>query len=161
MNAVHEPVNLANADRGKAAMSPRMVSGFGQHHSNEATAKQRKTLYSNSCQACHLPSVAELAADRQTKEPRYWAKSSAGMAFLKVTDINIQEIGTDPRAALDFRNRTADKSSTDCSGLLSCTACTTGRGVLATLGSGVGTAIGFCMGRTICSGAIVVSRRGR
>ncbi|MBK9685422.1 MAG: AAA family ATPase [Betaproteobacteria bacterium] len=42
MNAVHEPVNLANADRGKAAMSPRMVSGFGQHHSNEATAKQRK-----------------------------------------------------------------------------------------------------------------------
>jgi hypothetical protein len=30
------------------------------------------------------------------------------LALLKVTDLNIQEIGTDPRAALDFRNRTAD-----------------------------------------------------
>ena len=30
------------------------------------------------------------------------------MAFLKVTNVNIQTIGTDPRAAMDFRNRTAN-----------------------------------------------------
>ena len=30
------------------------------------------------------------------------------MSFLKVTNVNIQDIGTDPRAAMDFRNRTAN-----------------------------------------------------
>lgn len=76
-----------------------------------AKAAHGETLYRKYCQHCHLPPVAELAADRQAKEPRYWAKSSAGMSFLKVTDVNIQEIGTDPRAALDFRNRTADSGA--------------------------------------------------
>ncbi len=70
--------------------------------------KAGEALYRKHCQGCHLPPVAELAADRESKEPRYWYKSSAGMPFLRVTDINIQEIGTDPRAALDFRTRTAD-----------------------------------------------------
>jgi hypothetical protein len=73
-----------------------------------AEVKGGEALYRKHCQGCHLPPVEELAADRKAAEPRYWAKSSAGMAYLRVTDINIQEIGTDPRAALDFRNRTAD-----------------------------------------------------
>jgi len=70
--------------------------------------KQGEALYRQRCQGCHLPPVEELAVDRDRNEPRYWEKSSAGVAFLKVTNINIQHIGTDPRAAMDFRNRTAD-----------------------------------------------------
>lgn len=73
-----------------------------------AKVKQGAALYRQRCQRCHLPPVAELAADREANEPRFWERSSAGMAFLKVTNINMQHIGTDPRAALDFRNRTAD-----------------------------------------------------
>jgi len=73
-----------------------------------AKVKHGEALYRQFCQGCHLPSAAELAADRESADPRYWEPSSAGMAFLRVTNINIQDIGTDPRAALDFRNRTAD-----------------------------------------------------
>jgi hypothetical protein len=67
-----------------------------------------EALYKQRCRGCHLPPVTELMADREAKEPRHWELSSAGMAFLKVTNINIQDIGTDPRAALDFRTRSAD-----------------------------------------------------
>jgi cytochrome c5 len=76
-----------------------------------AKVSSGRTLYQMHCQGCHLPPVEELARDRESADPRYWSKSSAGMAFLRVTDINIQEIGTDPRAALDFRNRTADSGA--------------------------------------------------
>lgn len=62
--------------------------------------KKGETLYREHCQGCHMPPVPELLAD---KGARYWEDGR-----LKVTDINIQEIGTDPRAALDYRNRTAD-----------------------------------------------------
>jgi hypothetical protein len=68
-------------------------------------------LYANHCQGCHLPPVTELAADRETAEPKYWERTSGGAAFLRVTNINIQRIGTDPRAALDFRSRTADSGA--------------------------------------------------
>lgn len=62
--------------------------------------KKGEALYREHCQGCHMPPVKELLAD---KGERYWEDGR-----LKVTDINIQEIGTDPRAALDYRNRTAD-----------------------------------------------------
>lgn len=76
-----------------------------------AKVKQGEALYRKHCQGCHLPPAAELAADRKAAEPRYWEKSSAGALFLRVTDVNIQTIGTDPHAALDFRNRTADSGA--------------------------------------------------
>lgn len=65
--------------------------------------KKGEALYREHCQGCHMPPVPELLAERGTK---YWEDGR-----LKVTDINIQEIGTDPRAALDYRNRTANSGA--------------------------------------------------
>lgn len=62
-----------------------------------AKVKKGEALYREHCQGCHMPPGQELMAEK------YWEDGR-----LKVTDINIQEIGTDPRAALDYRNRTAD-----------------------------------------------------
>jgi len=91
----------------KGLTSPKWPAEFGKPL-DPAKVKQGAALYQQRCQGCHLPPVSDLLADREKQEPRYWARSSAGMAFLKVTDVNIQTIGTDPRAAMDFRTRTAN-----------------------------------------------------
>jgi mono/diheme cytochrome c family protein len=71
-------------------------------------------LYAQHCQHCHLPPRQELLADLQAfvdkkgPEPKYWRKNDLGNWFVKVTDIPIEEIGTDPHQARDFKERTAD-----------------------------------------------------
>jgi len=71
-------------------------------------------LYAQHCQHCHLPPRPELLADLETfvdkkgPEPKYWRKNDLGNWFIKVTDIPIEEIGTDPHEATDFKGRTAD-----------------------------------------------------
>ena len=70
-------------------------------------------LYQQLCQGCHLPPIPELLADLQDarsegREPTYWWTNALGNSFLKATDLPIEDIGTDPRAAEDFRARRAD-----------------------------------------------------
>jgi hypothetical protein len=70
-------------------------------------------LYKQHCQGCHLPSRADLltdleAASKDGPGPKYWWKNALGNRFLKVTDVNIELIGTDPHEATDFNGRKAD-----------------------------------------------------
>jgi hypothetical protein len=71
-------------------------------------------LYTQNCQHCHLPPRQELLADledftdRKGPEPKHWWKNALGNWFVQVTDVPIEEIGTDPHEATDFKNRTAD-----------------------------------------------------
>jgi mono/diheme cytochrome c family protein len=73
-----------------------------------------ESLYRTHCQKCHLPPKAELLADldglagAKDYRPRYWWQSTSGNWYLKVTDVDIEYVGTDPRQATDFKNRTAD-----------------------------------------------------
>jgi hypothetical protein len=69
---------------------------------------QGEALYRQHCQGCHLPPESELKADLQSPEPRYWWKNRLGKLFLKVVDVKVEDIGTDPRQAIDFMQRTAD-----------------------------------------------------
>jgi len=67
-----------------------------------------EVLYRQYCAGCHLPPGPELLADLKSPAPQSWWKNSQGKLFLKVVDIPVEEIGTDPHAADDFINRTAD-----------------------------------------------------
>jgi hypothetical protein len=55
-----------------------------------------------------LAPTQELVADLNSPKPIYWWKNSTGKWFLKVTDHKLEDIGTDPREAQDFVDRTAD-----------------------------------------------------
>ena len=71
-------------------------------------------LYKEYCQGCHLPPLQEILAELETfqsangPEPKHWWKNGLGNWYLKVTDIKIGYIGTDPHEAKDFNTRTAD-----------------------------------------------------
>ena len=65
-------------------------------------------LYKVHCQACHLPPVADLAADLNQPQPTYWWENSQKKRFLIVKDVKATYVGTDPHEATDFINRTAD-----------------------------------------------------
>jgi hypothetical protein len=71
-------------------------------------------LYAQRCQQCHLPPREELLnelntlAYEKTAEPKYWWKSANGNWYLKVSDVELDWVGTDPRQATDFKRRTAN-----------------------------------------------------
>ena len=70
-------------------------------------------LYQQHCQSCHLPPLPDLLTDleaayRDGPPPKHWWKNALGNWFINVTDIGIEEIGTDPHEATDFHGRTAD-----------------------------------------------------
>jgi len=65
-------------------------------------------LYKKNCAGCHLPPVNELVEDLNSKSPRNWWKNSLGKMFLKITDVPIEVVGTDPHEAKDFMARTAE-----------------------------------------------------
>lgn len=70
-------------------------------------------LYEEHCQKCHLPPRPELLADLEAfaskgATPRHWEKNDLGNWFIKVTDIKLEHIGTDPHEAKDFKDRRAD-----------------------------------------------------
>jgi mono/diheme cytochrome c family protein len=70
-------------------------------------------LYEARCQQCHLPPLQQIAAELDTigydkkYEPKYWWRSANGNWFIKVSDVELDYVGTDPRQATDFKNRTA------------------------------------------------------
>jgi hypothetical protein len=71
-------------------------------------------LYKTHCQQCHLAPLPEVLAELDTlrydenARPKYWWRSANGNWFIKVTDVDVDEIGTDPRQAADFKSRTAN-----------------------------------------------------
>jgi mono/diheme cytochrome c family protein len=68
-------------------------------------------LYTTHCRGCHLPPIHEVVAARPvnaTDPPnKYWV-SNVGTWLIKVTDVPLDEIGTDPHEAVDYAQRTAD-----------------------------------------------------
>jgi hypothetical protein len=76
-----------------------------------------EVLYRRHCQECHLPPIPELQADLDrlktdpAHHPRYWWQSGSGSWYLVVTDVPVDAVGTDPRQALDFKNRKADSGA--------------------------------------------------
>jgi mono/diheme cytochrome c family protein len=70
-------------------------------------------LYEQRCQQCHLPPREQLLTELETLgsdksyEPKYWWKSANGSWYLKVSDVELDYVGTDPRQATDFKRRTA------------------------------------------------------
>ena len=74
-------------------------------------------LYRTHCQGCHLAPLPELMAEYEKWKadpayaPKSWWKSGSGSWYVEVTDIPIEEIGTDPRQATDFKTRTADSGA--------------------------------------------------
>lgn len=74
-------------------------------------------LYQTHCQGCHLPPVPELKQEYEKAkadgayETQNWWKASNGNLYLKVKDIPLSVVGTDPRQATDFQNRKANAAT--------------------------------------------------
>jgi mono/diheme cytochrome c family protein len=70
-----------------------------------------EALYTQYCRGCHLPPIKEIVAQRPASPTapgnKYWV-NSVGTWLIKVTDIPLEEIGTDPHEAEDYAKRTAD-----------------------------------------------------
>jgi hypothetical protein len=90
----------------KGLSSPKWPSVFPAL--DQAKVTKGAALYKQNCVSCHLPPVEELIADLNSAEPRYWWKNSLGKRFLTVTDVRIEDVGTDPHEAQDFIDRKAD-----------------------------------------------------
>ena len=65
-------------------------------------------LYQQHCAGCHLPPIEELKQDLASSAPRYWVSNETGKRFLDLKDVKVDDVGTDPRQALDFMARTAE-----------------------------------------------------
>ena len=68
-------------------------------------AEKGADLYKKHCQECHRPSVTDAAFyDFNNKD--WWTQNAAGEAILKVENVPIAHIGTDPAQAADMLART-------------------------------------------------------
>ena len=82
--------------------SPAWPAGvFGQI--DQAKAQKGAELYKKHCQHCHLPPLDS----SEIQQPQYWEEGLAGRRFLKLNVIPLEEIGTDPKEASDWAQRTA------------------------------------------------------
>jgi hypothetical protein len=92
--------------------SPKWPSVFPPLDLQKASAGA--ALYKKHCQQCHLPPREELLADVQQfasardRRPTYWWRSASGNWYLNLKDVDINYVGTDPRQAIDFKNRTVN-----------------------------------------------------
>ena len=72
---------------------------------DQKLADKGAELYKTHCQECHRPPVSSAAFwDFNNKD--WWTKNEAGEPILKVENIPISHIGTDPAQAADMLNRT-------------------------------------------------------
>jgi cytochrome c5 len=72
---------------------------------DQKLAAQGGELYKTHCQECHRPPVSSAAFyDFNNKD--WWTKNEAGEQILKLENIPISHIGTDPAQAADMLNRT-------------------------------------------------------
>jgi hypothetical protein len=90
---------------GKGVWSPKWPADILGKIDDEKAAKGEK-LYNDLCLHCHQSPM--LSDDG--RKPEHWtdATYSAQKQFFKVTMIPLAEIGTDPKEAENFNNRTAD-----------------------------------------------------
>ena len=72
---------------------------------DQALADKGAELYKTHCQECHRPPVSSAAFwDFNNKD--WWTKNENGEQILKVENVPISHIGTDPAQAEDMANRT-------------------------------------------------------
>ena len=72
---------------------------------DQKLADKGAELYKTHCQGCHRPPVSSAAFyDFNNKD--WWTKNEAGEPILKVENVPISHIGTDPAQAADMLNRT-------------------------------------------------------
>ncbi len=95
----------------KGLASPKWPSVFPPLDATKVAAGA--ALYKDRCQKCHLPPVQDLSSeyerldyDKDHPSPNWW-RSKNGSWYIQVVDIGLDEIGTDPRQATDFKNRKA------------------------------------------------------
>ncbi len=89
--------------------SPHWPKEFPQP--TDAEVAMGEELYQKHCQGCHLPPPEKLQEDLKAAEPKYWTKNEYGQPFLRMTDVPVDLVGTDPRQALDFMDRKADSGA--------------------------------------------------
>jgi mono/diheme cytochrome c family protein len=70
---------------------------------DQTKAQRGAELYKQQCQHCHLPPLSS----KEIQDPKYWEAGLKGKSFLKLNVIPLDEIGTDPREATDWAQRTA------------------------------------------------------
>ena len=69
-----------------------------------AKAQRGAAVYKARCERCHMPPLNS----PEIQDAQYWEPGLAGHRFLKLKVIPLDVIGTDPRQALNWANRTAD-----------------------------------------------------
>ena len=96
---------LGGSEAGKGVWSPKWPGDILGKIELEKAAKGEK-LYNELCLHCHQPPMFS----DEGRKPEHWTSNtnSGGRQFFKVTMIPLAEIGTDPKEAQNFYNRTAD-----------------------------------------------------
>jgi uncharacterized protein (DUF2235 family) len=103
---LHEIETLLGGDApGKGVWSPKWPEEILGKIDLGKAAKGEK-LYNELCLHCHQPPMLS----DEGRKPEHWTNftTSEGRQFFKVTMIPLAEIGTDPKEAQNFANRTAD-----------------------------------------------------
>lgn len=70
---------------------------------DQSKARQGAVLYKAMCERCHLPAVKS----PEIQDAQYWEPGLEGKRFLKLKMSALDEIGTDPREAVNWKNRSA------------------------------------------------------
>ena len=96
---------LGGSEAGKGVSSPKWPAEILGKIDLDKAAKGEK-LYRGLCLHCHEPPMFS----DEGRKPERWTTftNSDGRQFFKVTMIPLAEIGTDPKEAQNFYNRTAD-----------------------------------------------------
>jgi uncharacterized protein (DUF2235 family) len=103
---LHEIENLLGGKAlGSGVWSPKWPENILGKIDREKAAKGEK-LYNTLCLHCHQPPILS----EEGRKPEHWTNdaNSEGRQFFKVTQIPLEEIGTDPKEAENFAARTAD-----------------------------------------------------
>ncbi len=103
---LHEIELLLGGDAvGRGVWSPKWPADILGKIVAEKAAKGEK-IYNELCLHCHQPPMYS----DEGRKPEHWTNftNSQGRQFFKVTMIPLAEIGTDPKEAQNFANRTAD-----------------------------------------------------
>ena len=100
--------STAAAGTGVAEMAvgvPGARSGKGHARAPRSTSSVASSVTCRRGRSCSTE-LETLDSDKNY-EPKYWWKSANGSWYLKVSDVELDYVGTDPRQATDFKRRTA------------------------------------------------------
>ena len=93
---------------GKGVWSPKWPADiFGKI--DDQKALKGKMLYNSMCIGCHKPPMLS----EEGQKPEFWTSNTdtAGRQFFKVTLVDLTDIGTDPKEARNFAERTANSGA--------------------------------------------------